>query len=108
MTLIFHVQGSATEPYKVTFEQNKGELKGYCTCPAGDNGMFCKHRLNLLYGAVDNVLDMDEVKIGQLQSWLSGSRLEAVLKELTDAEHEVADANRRLKTAKKKLSQAIR
>lgn len=108
MTLVFHVQGSSVEPYTVTFEQIDGELKGYCTCPAGDNGQFCKHRVNLLYGVVDNVIDMTDSKMEQLHQWLSGSRVEVVLKEVTDAEREVAEANRRLKDAKKNLSKALR
>lgn len=108
MSIQFLVQGSSDDPYRVTFEVRDGQLKGYCTCPAGDNGQFCKHRINLLYGVVDNVLDLDEQKMALLHSWIPGSEVETALQEIIEAEKEVARANKVLKEAKKNLSKVLR
>lgn len=45
--ICFLVQGSAEEPYKVTFKKNGSNLSAYCTCPAGENCQFCKHRFRM-------------------------------------------------------------
>ncbi len=53
--LKFYVQGSATEPYRVSFWQKDGILKSACTCQAGKKGMYCKHRFQLIDGDVTNL-----------------------------------------------------
>jgi uncharacterized Zn finger protein len=45
--ICFLVQGSAEEPYKVTFRKKGNNLSAYCTCPAGENGQYCKHRIEV-------------------------------------------------------------
>ena len=47
----FLVQGSAFHPYEVKFlKRSEKNLSAYCTCPAGDNGQYCKHRFSILEG----------------------------------------------------------
>ncbi len=56
--LIFRVQGSSKNPYKVTAEGAGSNFVMYCTCPAGRSGRaFCKHRRGLLYGDISNVVE---------------------------------------------------
>ena len=62
----FLVQGSAPEPYHVLFRRNGANLSAYCTCPAGENGMHCKHRIRILQGLAEgivseNVADVQKV-----------------------------------------------
>jgi len=52
----FSVQGSAPEPYHVLFRRNGANLSAYCTCPAGENGMYCKHRIRILQGLAEESL----------------------------------------------------
>jgi uncharacterized Zn finger protein len=52
----FIVQGSADEPYKVTFRRKGNNLSAYCTCPAGENGQYCKHRFRILAGCDDGIV----------------------------------------------------
>jgi hypothetical protein len=40
----FLVQGSAPSPCKVVFVKEDKNLTATCTCPAGQNGQYCKHR----------------------------------------------------------------
>ena len=63
MERIFFVQGSETEPNKVTFIKDGLNLSCYCTCKAGQNGLYCKHRFNLLDGITNNLVsnNLDEV-----------------------------------------------
>lgn len=53
--LKFYIQGSASEPYRVSFWQKDGILKSACTCQAGKKGMYCKHRFQLIDGDVTNL-----------------------------------------------------
>lgn len=59
----FLVQGSALEPYKVTFKKVGGNLSAYCTCPAGENGMYCKHRFNILEGSTKGIVSGNEADV---------------------------------------------
>lgn len=49
--LHYYVQGSALEPYQVTFKGEGQRLTASCSCPAGKKGKtFCKHVAWLLNG----------------------------------------------------------
>src|SRR6266567_3653750 len=87
---VFFVQGSAKEPYKVTFQKNGNNLSAYCTCPAGDNGQYCKHRFNILGKILAGIVSGNEIDVEIVESWLSGTDVEAALNELMDAEEKFA------------------
>lgn len=106
--LIFIVQGSAKEPYKVTFKKNGSNLSAYCTCPAGENGQYCKHRFNLLGGITDGVVSGNELDVDIVVSWLFGTDVELALNEIMDAEEKYEIAKLNLSLAKKKLARAFR
>lgn len=106
--LVFYVQGSAAEPYKVTFERVENNLNGYCTCPAGDKGQHCKHRTNMLYGVLDGIVNPDFDDLFRLRSWIPGTDVEQALTELQAADEAFKDAESRFKAAKKNLSRALR
>lgn len=72
--LVFQVQGSGKQPYKITAEGEGANFLMYCTCPAGRNGQpFCKHRRGLLYGEVTKVVEGADL-IAQLQKMALGSK----------------------------------
>lgn len=106
--LIFSVQGSAKEPYKVTFKKNGSNLSAYCTCPAGENGQYCKHRFNILGGITDGVVSGNELDVDIVASWLFGTDVELALNEIIDAEEKFEIAKLNLSLAKKKLAKAFR
>lgn len=105
---VFLVQGSANEPYKVTFQKNGNNLSAYCTCPAGDNGQYCKHRFNILGGMKDGVVSGNEPDVEVVTSWLTGTDVEAALNDVMDAEELFEIVKLKLSTAKKQLAKAFR
>lgn len=106
--LVFYVQGSAVEPYRVTFEKIGNNLNGYCTCPAGDKGQHCKHRTNILYGVLDGIVNPNFTDLSRLGGWIPGTDVERALNELNIADQAFKAAEERFKAAKKNLSIALR
>ena len=106
--LIFFVQGSAKEPYKVTFQKNGENLSAYCTCPAGDNGQYCKHRFNILGRITDGIVSDNKPDVEIAASWLLGTNVEAALNNVIDAEEQYEIAKRKLTEAKKLLARSFR
>jgi hypothetical protein len=106
--LQFSIQGSAKEPYRVTFQKNGLNLSAYCTCPAGDNGQYCKHRLNILGGITEGIVSGNETDVEIVASWLSGTDVETAMNAVMDAEEKYEAAKRELSAAKKRLALAFR
>jgi uncharacterized Zn finger protein len=104
----FLVQGSAPEPYRVTFIKDKDNLNAFCTCPAGENGQYSKHRFAILAGDAKAITSKNIDQVATICRWLPGTNLEATLTELAEAEHEYDAARERLIIAKKKVAQAMR
>ena len=103
----FLVRGSAPEPYRVTFIKNENNLSAFCTCPAGENGQYCKHRFTILAGDAKAIISKNKEKVAAVLGWLSGTELESALIELAEAEHEYDAARERLTTAKKRAARAM-
>ncbi|HUX79030.1 MAG TPA: SWIM zinc finger family protein [Alphaproteobacteria bacterium] len=103
----FIVQGSAEEPYRVTFRKKGNNLSAYCTCPAGDNGQYCKHRINILCGIRQGIVSDNEANVQVVMSWLPGTDLEAALLSVLDAEKQCEKAKIELSAAKKRLARAF-
>lgn len=103
----FQVQGSAPEPYIVTFNQDEGVLTAYCTCPAGENGTHCKHRINILQGIQKGIVSDNREEIKTVLSWLPGTTLETAVNTFKTAEKNYEKAQKELSTAKHKLTSAL-
>lgn len=106
--LEFLVKGSRPEPYHVTFTKDGDNLNAFCTCPAGENGQYCKHRFSILAGSKKSILSDNANDVSVVQSWLPGSDLELAFSELAEAEHVYDHAKRRLSLAKKNVAKAMR
>jgi len=106
--LRFLVQGSAELPYRVSFQKNDNNLSAYCTCPAGENGQYCKHRFNILGGITEGIVSGNEQDVKVVESWLPGTDVEAAWNIVMDAEELFERAKRELSAAKKKLAGAFR
>ncbi len=106
---VFYVQGSAPEPYKVTFNRlSEKVIAAYCTCPAGQNGMYCKHRFNIMNGKMKGLVGGNPDDISTVISWLPGSEIEAAFSYLFAVEKEVERAKKKLSSAKKALATTMR
>lgn len=105
--ICFLVQGSAEEPYKVTFKKNGSNLSAYCTCPAGENGQYCKHRFRILAGSDEGIVSGNKDEVMIVKSWLPGTDVETALIEVAEKERVLEKAKKYLSTAKKKLARIM-
>jgi uncharacterized Zn finger protein len=107
-TCVFLIKGDASEPYKVTFEKDGSNLNAYCTCRAGQNGQYCKHRFAILSGNVDAVVSENIREAKKVAGWLSGTDVDRALQDVALAEKELLRAKKKLSAAKKRLAAAFR
>jgi|ERR1041385_1780747 uncharacterized Zn finger protein len=104
----FLVQGSAAEPYRVSFHRwSDGNLSAYCTCPAGENGMACKHRVRILRGILDGVVSENHADVTMVAAWLGGTDVEKALQSVEALEKEAERIKGALTAAKKMLAQCL-
>ena len=107
-SIIFFVQGSAPDPYKVTFSKEGNNLTAFCTCPAGENGQYCKHRFRILAGDPTAITSGNLEEVKTVASWLAGTDVEGALKQVKDAELLLRKAEKELSKFKKNLARAMR
>jgi uncharacterized Zn finger protein len=106
-TLVFKVQGSAPDPYTTTFKHDGTNLTAHCTCPAGEVGQYCKHRLSILQGITKGIESRNEADVRTVVSWLPGTDVERALQQVQMAEKKLEDAKKELSGFKKKLARAL-
>jgi hypothetical protein len=107
-TITFAVQGSSPEPYCVTFQRDQSELRAFCSCQAGQNGIYCKHRIGLLRGVVDGLVGGNIDELILLANWLPDSQLGFALRQFDAAEFALEQAKDHLASTKKAVSSAMR
>jgi len=106
--IVFLIQGSSENPYKVTFTFNsQGNLNAFCTCPAGQKGQYCKHRMSILRGDGKAIVSGNQNDIVVVRDWLTGSDVEMAIHDLGEAEAAAEEANKQLSKAKKALATAM-
>ena len=103
----FLVQGSASEPYKVTFRKSGNNFTALCTCPAGKNNLYCKHRFNILEGNTNNIVSGNENDVSIVVKMLPGTDIENALYEVKNTERELNDIKKKLADLKKKLARVM-
>ena len=107
-TFEFLVQGSAPEPYRVSFRRRDAKnVSAYCTCPAGESGMSCKHRIRILRGLLEGVVSKNTADVTTVAGWLAGSDVEKALHTIDQLEKEAERIKKALSAAKKALSQCL-
>lgn len=105
--IYFLVQGSAEEPYKVTFQKKGNNLSAYCTCLAGENGQCCKHRIRILNGSDEGIVSENKSDVKIVKSWLAKTDVEAALNEVAAKERVLEKAKKDFSAAKKKLARIM-
>ncbi|WP_175675452.1 SWIM zinc finger family protein [Burkholderia ambifaria] len=103
-TIGFLVQGSAATPYELSFSKDGNTVTAFCTCPAGETGTACKHRLSILAGVKSGVISDNVDQVQVVASWLPGSNLETRMAEPDNAEKAVEAAKKAVSAAKKRLA----
>jgi uncharacterized Zn finger protein len=106
--ITFLVRGSAPTPYEVTFALDGQNPSAFCTCPAGDNGMYCKHRFAILCGDSVMVAGTSVAEVRKVATWLKGTDAEKAIREPQFAEAAFEEAKQAVSAAKKRLAAAFR
>ena len=105
--LVFLVKGSSSDAYEITFIKDGASLTALCTCPAGQYGNFCKHRIAILDGKADAISSSNADQVPTVTEWLVGTDVEEALCELREAEEITAYPKDELAVLKKKLARAM-
>ncbi len=105
--LTFQVKGSSAEPYEVTFIKDGDSLTALCSCPAGQYGNFCKHRIAILDGDASAVVSVNADKAAKIIDWLDGTDVAAALAEFREIEGSADKPKSALVAAKRKLARAM-
>jgi len=105
--LNFHVKGSSKEPYEITFIKDGDSLAALCTCPAGQFGNLCKHRVAILDGDASAIVSDNADDMSKVVEWLPGTDVEASLLELRQAEKSGDASKDDLLALKKKLAKVM-
>jgi len=103
----FLVQGSSESPYQVVFKKVGSKFSAHCSCPAGQNGQFCKHRSRIMASSSEDVISGNEVEIPIVVSWIKGTNVEANLAEISRLEIELEKTKSALAKAKKALAKSL-
>lgn len=107
-SITFLVQGSASEPYRVLFRRrNSANLSAYCTCPAGENGMYCKHRIRILQGMRDGIVSENIKEVEKVVEWLVATDVQEALKTVCALEIEADRIKKALSAAKHALARCF-
>jgi uncharacterized Zn finger protein len=105
--LTFLVKGSAATPYEVIFIKDGSSLTAICSCPAGQYGNFCKHRISILEGSSAGIASENAGEVPRVVAWLAGTDVESALNELREVEKARPVVKKALDAAKRKLARAM-
>lgn len=105
--LRFEVKGSSPQPYEITFIKDGNSLTALCSCPAGEFGNFCKHRLAILDGNGKAIVSDNADQVATVIDWLQGTDVAAALAELRTLERAEDEPKSSLVAAKRKLARAM-
>lgn len=103
--IIFNVKGSSPEPYEIRFIKDGDSLTALCSCPAGQYGNFCKHRIAILDGVYTAIVSDNREQATMIADWLAGTDVEQALQEFRNSEN-TAD-KKAIAAAKRKLARAM-
>ena len=105
--LTFRVKGSSSDPYEVIVIKDGDSLTALCSCPAGQHGNFCKHRIGILDGKTRGIVSDNADSVPTVVGWLAGTDVEAALAEVRAVEKNKDAGKDELATAKRKLARAM-
>lgn len=108
--LYFTVESSSGDKdYEVVAVRDGDRVRMSCECEAADNGMHCKHRLNLLVGTPkeQKLTSGNPADVVVLREWIVGTPLETALSTVMEMERDLDALKARLSKAKKLLAVAL-
>lgn len=95
--------------YIVTFDRREDQKSLACTCPAGEIGRTCRHRLAFLRGDEKMLFDGSQrTELRRALDWVRASPFATLLRELDDAERAQADAKRAITKIRRQIESAMK
>lgn len=109
-SLIFQVKSSSvTNGYFVVINQYPDQTICSCDCSAGKFGKLCKHKLAVLIGNVDVLIDPSQSSaLLNFARVIETSRIGLGVKALLEAELEAERAKQRVVSLRSQLEKALR
>ncbi len=105
--LVFQVKGSSPKPYEITFIKDGDSLTALCTCPAGQFGNSCKHRIAIIDGDASAVSSANAEQVPRIVEWLAGTDVETALTAMRQAEKDPDKTKADVADLKKTLARAM-
>lgn len=97
------VLGSEGDVYRVSFARGDSGIKVFCTCKAGLNGQFCRHRLALLAGDRSGMVDPSASQpLDEALSWPEFVSIKAEIVKLQEVQGQI-EALEKTKSSLKRI-----
>jgi len=106
--LSFVIRGSKGDLYDVSFDRSGDNLTATCTCRAGEMGMYCKHRFQLMDGDITNLISDNASAVNELPGLIADTDVAHYLLRLRAAQVCFDAAKKELSDIKKALAKAMR
>jgi uncharacterized Zn finger protein len=105
---VVQVYGSEGDIYEVAFTVLSGKALASCTCKAGSNGQFCKHRLALLAGDMDRLVDKSKASdVKDVLGWPEFSTILDQVSRLHEIEAQIDELEKAKSVLKKSVAKAL-
>lgn len=99
---------SSNTPYTVRFYLEENKISIFCSCPAGENRMLCKHVRKMIAGDLSILYNRNQKNdLETICNHLRETQIPLLLSEINKSEILLEEAKRDLKKAKKKLENLI-
>ena len=99
---------SSDIPYTVRCYLEEDKISFFCSCPAGDNRMLCKHVRKIIAGDASILYDRNQKnELEKIGNHLQETQIPSLLLEINKSEDLLEEAKRNVKKAKKNLENAI-
>lgn len=106
----FFVQGSSSEPYEVTVKHSEQKFNVFCTCPAGEIGQNCKHKLQVISGELSKpskIVSGDLDKLSSIPDIVKKFPIMEALTNLGILEKEAENIKKQISLQKKQIARLL-
>lgn len=108
MNIDIEVPSSSSDAtYLVSVRQDETGAFVTCTCPAGQFGKLCKHKVEVLNSAINTTEDHSGASRYDLNRLIESTDIPLLLTEMNRADQELQRAKRALEVAKKNLEKSL-
>jgi len=99
---------SSNTPYTARCYLEENKISIFCSCPAGDNRMLCKHVRKIVAGDASILYDRNQKsELEKISNHLQETQIPLLLLEINKSEDLLEEAKRNVKKAKKNLENVI-